>query len=84
MAGGVGDEFEGLSLSDNRAMTPAVRITRLKDRARDDLRYWLSRSVAERIAAVEQLRRDHWGESADTDAEPRLQRVCRLVQRARG
>ncbi len=63
-------------------MQPAVRITSLKDQARDDLRYWLSRPVAERLAAVEQLRRDHEGVPAD--AEPRLQRVCRIVQRARG
>jgi hypothetical protein len=63
-------------------MQPVVRITRLKDQGRDDLRYWLSRPVAERIAAVEQLRRDHEGVTAD--AEPRLQRVYRLVQRARG
>jgi hypothetical protein len=63
-------------------MQPVVRITRLKDQARDDLRYWLSRPVAERLAAVEQLRRDHEGVTAD--AEPRLQRVYRLVKRARG
>jgi hypothetical protein len=63
-------------------MQPTVRITRLKDQARDDLRYWLSRPVAERLAAVEQLRRDH--EGVTTDAEPRLQRGCRLVQRTRG
>jgi hypothetical protein len=54
-------------------MKPALRITRQKDQASDDLRYWLSRSVAERIAAVEQLRRGHEGVTAD--AEPRLQRV---------
>jgi hypothetical protein len=63
-------------------MQPVVRITRLKDQARDDLRYWLSRPVAERLAAVEQLRRDHEGVTAD--AEPRLQRIYRLVKRARG
>ena len=83
MAGRGGDEFARFSLSDNRAMQPVVRITRMKDQAREDLHHWLSRSVQERIAAVEQLRLDHHGETT-LDAEPRLQRVCRLVQRARG
>jgi hypothetical protein len=64
-------------------MTPAVRITRLKDQARDDLHWWLSRPPEERIAAVEQLRREHH-QVKEGDAEPRLQRVCRVVQRARG
>jgi hypothetical protein len=63
-------------------MTPTVRITRAQDQARDDLRWWLSRPPEERIAAVEQLRRDHHQEQ-EGDAEPRLQRVCCVVQRAR-
>lgn len=62
-------------------MQPIALITQTKDQARDDLRYWLSRSVEERIAAVERLRRDHEGVTAD--AEPRLQKVCRLVRRIR-
>jgi hypothetical protein len=46
-----------------------------------DLAYWLQRPMHERIGAVELLRRD-W-ETAVTagDAEPRLQRVCRVAQR---
>ena len=47
------------------------------------LRYWRSRTPAERIAAVEELRRRHMGLAPD-DAEPRLQRVCRVAQRQRG
>jgi hypothetical protein len=63
-------------------MTPVVRITPPQEQARDDLRWWLSRTPEERIAAVEQLRREHH-QIKEGDAEPRLQRVCRVVQRAR-
>jgi hypothetical protein len=48
---------------------------------RDDeaVEYWLSRPVAERWAAVEQLRRAFYGWTDGT--EPRLQRVLRIVRR---
>lgn len=46
----------------------------------DDLVFWLSRPVAERIAAVEVLRRRVFG-GGDDATGPRLQRVCRVVQR---
>ena len=49
-----------------------------------DLAYWLSRPMAERIAAVEVLRQQAFGEKAPRDAEQRLQRVCRITQRQRG
>lgn len=42
----------------------------------DDLKYWLSKSPQERIAAVEYLRRQFHGSSA------RLQRVARVIQRS--
>ena len=42
-----------------------------------DLAYWLSRPLAERIAAVETLRERVYGNSQ------RLQRVARIVQRPR-
>lgn len=45
-----------------------------------DLAYWLSRSVVERFAAVEALRREAQGLGPD-DVEPRLQRVCRVSPR---
>jgi hypothetical protein len=64
-------------------MTPVVRITPPQDQARDDLRWWLSRTPEERIAAVEQLRSEHH-QVEEGDGEPRLQRVCRVVKRARG
>jgi hypothetical protein len=49
-----------------------------------DLAFWLSRPMAERIAAVETLRQQAIGASPSTDAEPRLQRVCRVSRRAGG
>ncbi len=48
--------------------------------ASDTLRYWLSQPVAARIAAVEELRRQMPG----YDAQPGLQRVCRITQLKRG
>jgi hypothetical protein len=64
-----------------------TRAPRQGQQARD-LQWWLSRPMAERIAAVEGLRREALlSESTiDTqpearDAEPRLQRVCRIVAR---
>lgn len=41
-------------------------------------RYWVSRPVAERIEAVEQLRREHHGWFHGT--EPRLPRVLAIVR----
>lgn len=45
------------------------------DIRREDLAYWLSRPPAERIAAVEHLRRQLHGSAA------RLQRTVRVTQR---
>jgi hypothetical protein len=44
----------------------------------DDLDFWLTRPVEERIAAVEVLRRRVFG--YDDAAGSRLQRVCRIVR----
>jgi hypothetical protein len=46
------------------------------DAAKRDLAYWLSRPPEERIAAVEDLRRQHHGDSA------RLQRVVRVIDQS--
>ena len=71
-------------MSDNRAMQVTARITGLKSQAADDLAYWRARPMAERIAAVETLRRDHQAMQGEpADVEPRLQRVCRVIQRPR-
>jgi hypothetical protein len=45
---------------------------------RQNLEYWLSRPPEERIAAVEEIRREHHGDSQ------RLQRVARVIQQAQG
>jgi hypothetical protein len=61
-----------------------VRIVRMADQQRDDLAYWLSRPMTERLAAVEVLRRSFMGLGGEvaTDAEPRLQRICRVARHA--
>jgi len=43
---------------------------------RQNLEYWLSRPPEERLAAVDALRREYYGDSQ------RLQRVARFVQQA--
>ena len=42
--------------------------------AKQDLAYWLSRPPAERVAAVDYLRRQYYGDTG------RLRRVARVVQ----
>jgi hypothetical protein len=46
---------------------------------KSDIEYWLTRSETERLAAIEMLRQQyikhHFG-----NAQPRLQRVCRIVK----
>lgn len=53
-----------------------------------DRAYWLQRPPEERLAAVEELRRQlHCTpgmDPNDPNAQPRLQRVCRVVERQRG
>jgi hypothetical protein len=45
---------------------------------RQNLEYWLSRPPEERLAAVDALRREYYGDSQ------RLQRVVRVIQQAQG
>lgn len=54
-----------------------LKISNLSDEnlISDDLKYWLSRSPEERVAAVEFLRRQYRGSTE------RLQRVARIIQR---
>jgi hypothetical protein len=59
------------------AMQKVITRTTLKAASRDRA-YWLTRTVEERIAAVEVLRRQAL--AANADAEQRLQRVCRITQ----
>ena len=58
----------------------ALVVARTTLDADDELEFWLSRPVAERIAAVEVLRNRVFGGGTDATG-PRLQRVCRVVQR---
>lgn len=53
-----------------------VKIKNLEDQnlIMDDLKYWLSRSPEERVAAVDFLRRQYHGSFA------RLQRVVKIIQ----
>ncbi|MBU1920769.1 hypothetical protein KKG66_07980 [bacterium] len=48
------------------------------DEIKENLAYWLSKSPAERVEAVEIMRRMHYGDL------PRLQRVVRVVNRKTG
>jgi hypothetical protein len=52
----------------------------LHDRSaeKEDLEYWLSRPLGERLEAVEIIRRELHGDL------PRLQRVARVIQRSKG
>jgi hypothetical protein len=72
-----------MALGDHRAMEKIVRLTTLRRQQAGDLAYWLSRPMAERMAAVESLRQQASNPASASDAEPRLQRVCRVAQRAR-
>ena len=60
-------------------MERVVVVKRLNDRD-EAWRYWLTRPMAERVAMVEELRREYHGWSDGT--EPRLQRVHRVLRRA--
>ena len=52
------------------------------DQDADFLEYWLSRPMAERIAHVEELRRDHHGD--DYETRDRLPRSALRMQRRPG
>ncbi len=58
----------------------AVRTTSKAEES--TLRYWLTRPVAERGAAVETLRQHYIAQHFD--AEPRLRRVCGITRLGQG
>ena len=62
-------------------MERTVQNVPLRDQQQRDLSYWLSRPMAERVAAVEVLRRQAHASLPDSDAEPRLQKVLRVSPR---
>ena len=55
----------------------SVKKHRLQERTatQDDLAYWLSKTPEERVATVDYLRRQYYGNAT------RLQRVTRVIQR---
>ena len=58
-----------------------VFITTLKDQP-SDFAFWMTKTVVERIAAVEKLRADYM--RGLPDADQRLQRVCRVTSLKQG
>jgi len=58
----------------------ASRIPKRQKQAAD-LAFWLSRPMAERIAAVEALRLQAVTPPEPTDSEVRMLRVCRIAPR---
>ena len=44
-----------------------------------DYRYWQTQSYESRLAALEQIRQEY--HNWKKDAQPRLQKVCRIVKR---
>lgn len=60
------------------AVAPVCRITGLDHRA-DDLAFWRGRPFAERLAALEEIRREYhrWKYH---DAEPGFQRVYTIIE----
>ena len=58
------------------------RYTDFEEMKADEYRYWQSRPVHERVAAVSELTREHYAlKDAATD-EPRLQRTLVRLERA--
>ena len=56
----------------------AVVVRKRLGEPQSDLAYWLSQPPAARLAALEEIRQDfiRW----KYDAQPRLQRVCAIVE----
>lgn len=63
-------------------MSSVERVVTIRYRGEDDApwRYWVTRPFAERIAMVEELRREYHG--WDDETEPRLSGVYRIIRRS--
>ena len=59
-------------------MDKVVRITSLKDK-QTDFAYWLTKSEAKRLDAIELLREQYI--RFNKDVQPRLQRICSIINR---
>ncbi len=60
-------------------MEKVFRIVPLKNQP-SDYQYWVSRSIEERLNAIEILRQQYLG--FNQNAQSRLQRVCRIIKQA--
>jgi len=61
-------------------MEKILRIVSLHEQP-SDYEYWISRPVSERIDAIEILRDQYI--KFKKDVQPRLQRICRIVEQLR-
>ena len=62
-------------------MEKVIKITN-KDKQENDLKYWLSKTPAERLQALEELRNQYLRTLPED--ERRLKRVIRVVKRKKG
>jgi hypothetical protein len=62
-------------------MEKVVHITQLQDK-QTDFQYWQGKSYLERLNALEMLRTQYI--NFLNDVEPRLQRVCKVINRLQG
>lgn len=83
MSGRDAAQRHAMAFDDNDAMKRVAKVLPLREQVAHDLAYWLSQPMAERIAAVEVLRRQSLDLANPLDAQPRLQRVCRIARRQR-
>lgn len=60
-------------------MEKVLKITSIKDNS-SDFAYWSTKSFNERLDAIEILRQQYF--RFKKDVQPRLQRVCRIVNQA--
>lgn len=58
------------------------RFASFEDMKAEEYRYWQSRPVHERVAAVDELAREHYALKGATSDEPRLQRTLVRLERA--
>lgn len=60
-------------------MEKVLKITSLKDN-NTDFAYWSTKSLNERLDTIEILRQQYF--SIKKDVQPRLQRICRIVNKS--
>ena len=60
-------------------MEKVLKIVSLKDK-QSDFAYWQTQTETQRLVALELLRQQYI--NFKTDVQPRLQRVCRIINKA--